>query len=374
MIHQNALELQRRGHSVSVVASNLLNKHRRIAPGTFQRSLDGLNVHYLHTYNLARWPGTLGPTWLAPAAKRYLRGLIADANVVHVNATRNAVAFEAMRQAQKQGVPLVVQPHGTLPHIVNSKRLKWLFDTIFLRRTLTAADAFIALQAAEVEQIAAAGGRRERIHIVPNGLRVGRAELRSRQYGFRRKFKIPAQHKIILFLGRINHKKGVDILVEAFAQIPEEARRRLQLVIAGPDDGQLGEVQALVRRHRLAGNVLFTGLLEGDDVWAAHVDADLFVLPCRIDTFPMVIIEACAAGTPMVVSETCEIADLLADKAATIAAPAPRAIGAAMQALLADDELQQHYRRGAAELIATTFSMRAVGDRLERIYGQVAAV
>ena len=104
--------------------------------------------------------------------------------------------------------------------------------------------------------------------------------------------------------------------------------------------------------------------------YCAYAAADIFVLPCRTDTFPMAIIEACQAGTPMVVSDSCEIADILDGRAASVVPPAPEPLAAAMHQLLTDQMLQTRYRRGAAELLGSTFSMAAVGDRLETVYAE----
>ena len=103
---------------------------------------------------------------------------------------------------------------------------------------------------------------------------------------------------------------------------------------------------------------------------SAYAAADIFVLPCRTDTFPMALIEACQASTPMVVSESCEIADLLDGRAATVVPPAPEPLAGAINQLLKDKTLYARYRRGAAELLSSTFSMSAVGDRLEAAYAK----
>ena len=90
------------------------------------------------------------------------------------------------------------------------------------------------------------------------------------------------------------------------------------LVIAGPDDGQLQEVRGLVKQHNLAKRVIITGLLSHQEVLGAFVDADLFVLPCRTDTFPMAMVEACLTDTPMVVTDRCEIANIVKDRIAEV--------------------------------------------------------
>lgn len=368
--YQNALELQRRGHHITVCASNLLNKNHQIAPGSFERTIDDIRVVYLNMYRFKRWPGTLGPTILSPEAMQRLWREIKQADVIHINGARNLIAIMAVVFAYQQGKPIVMQPHGTLPQIVSSIRLKQLFDGLFLKPLLKNVTVFIAGQPAEEQQIIKAGGQANRIQIVPNGLNVSHYAGQAYHGRFRAKYQIEPNEQIILFLARINRKKGTDLLVEAYTKLPEPLRRQTKLVIAGPDDGQLAEVQTLVKHRQLQDRVIFTGLLAGDDVHAAHADADVFVLPCRVDTFPMAILEACRAGTPMVVTETCEIADILADKVAFIVPVEPAAIAHGMAEVLQNSSLRQRYQRGAQELMQSAFSIEAVGQKLEDIYHQ----
>jgi glycosyltransferase involved in cell wall biosynthesis len=333
VVYQNGMELTRRGHHVTVCASNLMNKKTRIGPGSFA---------------------------------------VQEADIVHVNGIRNMLSMQAIRFASRLAKPLVIQAHGTAQRIVSSTHLKWVYDSIFMKRILNEADALIALQEKEVEQIVAAGGNPDSIHIVPNGIDSSNCGGQSYGERFRMFYGIPANRRIILFLGRINLKKGVDLLVEAFARIPVDERRTFQLVIAGPDDGHLHEVQSLIARHQLEDQVLYTGFLAGGAVWDALASADLFVLPCRTDTFPMALLEACCSGTPILVTNTCEIADILSGKAALSVPLDVDAIAVGMRRILADEELQARLARGARQLMLTKFSIQTVGDKLEAIYFRLA--
>ena len=318
---------------------------------------------------LSRWPGTTGPTLLAPGGMRTLWWEIRSADIVHAHGTRNAVVLTAAFFSRILNKPFILQPHGTLPHIVASICLKMIFDRLFMRSLLGLAKALIALQNAEREQIIHAGGDPGRIWVVPNGMNVnGRGYDAPLQGAFRGKYSIPENRFLLLFLGRINPKKGVDLLVKSYAKLPEELLEKSHLVIAGPDDGHLAEVRGLVAQHHLSEHVTFTGVLGTEDARAALTDSDLFVLTSRNDTFPMTIVEACAAGKPMVVGDTCEIADIISGKAATIVPVDVDAISMAVQELLLDEGLREKYRRGAKELMKNVFSIQSVGDTLELIY------
>lgn len=368
IVHRNGKELVRRGHSVTVYCSNLLDKKRKIQEDTFERVIDGMRVVYFDTWRLPVWPGTLGPIWL-PDMGRYLHAEIGSFDVVHLNGYRNLMLIPAARTARQAGIPVVTQPHGAIPVIVNSFAVKRAYDRYLGEQEIRNISALIALQESEKQQAIALGVTPDRISIIPNGLDP--TERSGEPPGtFRERYGIAPHQTLILFLARINRKKGTDMLVEAFAQVQDGDAH---LVIAGPDDGQLEEVQHLIAQHRLETRVTFTGLLDEGMALAAFQDADLFVLPCRADTFPVTVMEACQATTPMVITDRCEIAHLVQGRVADVTPFDATAFAAAMRRLLTDRERYARYQANCPAVMADTFSIQAVGDQLESLYERVVA-
>lgn len=374
IVHRNGRELVRRGHRVTVYCTNLLDKKQKINPGTseactFERWVDGMRVVYFNTWRLPWWPGTLGPVWL-PDLPVYLRNEIGSYDIVHVNSYRNLMNLPVVRAVRQAQVPLVVQPHGAMPVIINSFLVKRVYDRLLGGVELGGLDALIALQESERQQAMGRGVPEERITIIPNGLDLSELTEIPETGTFRRRYNVPADRSLILFLGRINKKKGTDMLVEAFRRVNG---LDAYLAIVGPDDGQLEEVRRLIVRYRLEDSVLLTGLLPGAEAMAAYRDADLFVLPCRADTFPTTIMEACLTGTPMVITDRCEIAHLVKDRVADVVPFDPSAFAEAMRRLLTDRERYRTYRENCPRVMAQEFSLRAVVDRLEGLYQTVIA-
>ncbi|HSR30414.1 MAG TPA: glycosyltransferase [Anaerolineae bacterium] len=374
IVHRNGRELVRRGHRVTVYCTNLLDKKQKINPGTseactFERWVDGMRVVYFNTWRLPWWPGTLGPVWL-PDLPVYLRNEIGSYDIVHVNSYRNLMNLPVVRAVRQAEVPLVVQPHGAMPVIINSFLVKRVYDRLLGGVELGGLDALIALQESERQQAMGRGVPEERITIIPNGLDLSELTEIPETGTFRRRYNVPADRSLILFLGRINKKKGTDMLVEAFRRVNG---LDAYLAIVGPDDGQLEEVRRLIVRYRLEDSVLLTGLLPGAEAMAAYRDADLFVLPCRADTFPTTIMEACLTGTPMVITDRCEIAHLVKDRVADVVPFDPSAFAEAMRRLLTDRERYRTYRENCPRVMAQEFSLRAVVDRLEGLYQTVIA-
>jgi glycosyltransferase involved in cell wall biosynthesis len=158
------------------------------------------------------------------------------------------------------------------------------------------------------------------------------------------------------------------MLVEAFASLMD---LDVFLAIVGPDDGQLAEVKGLVDKFCLNDRVAFPGMLVGDDVLAAFRDADIFVLPCRTDTFPMTIIEACSTGTPMVITEGCEIAHLVKDRVAEVTPFDSQAFANGMRSLLLDKGKYERYKANCPAVLEDSFSLERAVDILESLYQRV---
>jgi glycosyltransferase involved in cell wall biosynthesis len=111
-------------------------------------------------------------------------------------------------------------------------------------------------------------------------------------------------------LGRVHKIKGVDILVKAFANVVDKVND-VKLVVVGPDEGFLSELQALVKSLKIESKVVILGPLYGRDKLEAYVDSEACVLPSRYEAFPMTVLEACVCSKPVIVSRVGGIEDLV---------------------------------------------------------------
>lgn len=368
VVHQVSHALARRGHHVTICASNLLGKGRRMSTGTLVRREDDVDVVHLDTHSIGRWPGTVGPTRLNRQAAVQLREIVRAADVVHIHGTRSGVVWVAGQAARKYGVPYVLQPHGTLPQIVSSIRLKRLVDPFTVTPLVRGAGHCLALTAPEEQELMRLVADPSRVSRIGNGMQP--AQTNGKALSFRADHGVRPDSIMVLFLGRVNPKKGADLLVQAFAGVPSEVRSRAQLVIAGPDDGHLGYVRELVASAGIQNDVVFTGELDADQATAAVSAADVFALTCRVDTYPMVLLEAAFAGTAILLADTCEIADLFAGAAQIVPLDIPR-ISDGLAALLADAPLRVSLAARAEQLARDQFTIDRVADRLEAVYSQV---
>jgi len=138
-------------------------------------------------------------------------------------------------------------------------------------------------------------------------------------------------------------------------------------VVVGPDDGYLRELQALTNALKMEDKVLITGPLYGRDKLEAYVDADVYVLPLRYETFPMSALEAVACRTPIILTENCGITEYFRDKVGLIVKPYLNHLAESLLEILLDRKRQDIFRENCNKVIKG-FNILDTTSKLEEIY------
>jgi glycosyltransferase involved in cell wall biosynthesis len=223
-------------------------------------------------------------------------------------------------------VPYFVFPHGQLDPWFKEqypiKHLKkWLYwpwaDYQVLR------DAQGVLFASEEERRLARESfclYRAREIVTPLGIPAPPGRHSAQKEAFFRRFPFLDNKRIILFFGRIDQKKGCDLVVDAFARVPN-TDRSLALAIAGPDrDGLRFRLDEIARSKGVEANIHWLGMLEGDEKWGALRAGEVFILPSHSENFGIAVVEALACGTPVLLSTKVNIWREIVDAGAGYAA------------------------------------------------------
>ena len=252
-----------------------------------------------------------------------LQRLIAASDVVHIHALYEDIQHQAARIARQLNVPYLFRPCGMLtPWSLARHRLrKWMYMLLRLRHDLNHAAALNFTTQAECDAAAPLNLRVPNI-IEPLGVDLCEFANLPPRGSFRNRYPQLAGKRIVLFLGRIHPGKGLELLIPAFAQaqIPDA-----MLVIVGPDlQNFQATVESTIRQHNIVDRVIFTGMLRGPDRIAALADADLFALPSYHENFGISVIEALAAGVPVIISDEVNVCREIA--AAQVGAVVPTKI------------------------------------------------
>ena len=229
----------------------------------------------------------------------------------------------------------------------------------------------VALSGVEAEQYRRMGVPEEKIAIIPNGIDLSEYVALPPKGCFRKKFNIPEDKKIILYLGRIHKTKGIDFLIRAYAHLKNEMNfKDAILVIAGPDDGYLNEAKALANSLGVYSSTMFTGFISSKDKLGALVDADVFVTPSFYG-FPMTFLEACAVGTPIVTTSLGDTLEWIDGKVGYVTQPIPHDLAEAMYRITSNDKLHRKFFGNCIKIVGSKFSIEKMVERLEKVYDEI---
>jgi glycosyltransferase involved in cell wall biosynthesis len=364
---KHALELRKHGVETTIFTTDLAGPASkrpavRVHPSDLPHGAEELDIRIFEVKT---------PTRLAysPALRRALDREASQFDVFHVHALYLYPTYAAASVARRRRIPYVLSPHGALDPALRgrSRALKRLSDALWQERAMNNAAAVHYTTPAEARLAADVGISAPSV-IVPNAVDPWGKPSSQRARDFRKRYLHGAQGPILLILGRISHKKGVDILIRSLSALAPSSPD-MRLVVAGPDDESLcAELLELARRERVSDRVVFTGMLREEERLAAFSAASVFALPSKTENFGNVVVEAMAAGVPVVVSPHVNLAeDLVRERAAVVCDRDAEAVATAVQRLLHDDEhREEKIRRGYR--FAHALAADAVIPRMAAMY------
>jgi glycosyltransferase involved in cell wall biosynthesis len=316
-----------------------------------------VRLHPLH-------PGGRGPQVIL---RQVLKEIITEdaskkSTIVHHAGLWIPFSREVIGFAQKEQIPLIVCPHGMLePWALNHKKWKkkiawWLYQ----RSDLRAAQAFQACSLQEAEHIRRLGFKQP-IAVIPNGVelpQLPQSSIINHQ---------SSDKKTALFLSRINPKKGLPMLLDAWKKIAPEDWR---LVIAGNDDeNHLPVLERKIVGLGLSDQVEIVGPLFGDAKEQAYLNADFFILPSYSENFGIVVTEALGYQLPVLTTTGCPWQELEAERCGWWVEPTPSGIEQGLSAALAasDDDRREMGIRGR-ELVKQKYLWPAIAANMSEFY------
>ncbi|MEM2103440.1 MAG: glycosyltransferase [Candidatus Bathyarchaeia archaeon] len=353
-------ELAKR-HEVTVYTTSALDQKRDFEDLPVEVKVDGYNVFYFP--RIIQFSGFN----FSQTMVKMLKETIDEYDVVHLHSWRHFQDIIVHHYAKKYRIPYILQAHGSLQRIIAKRRLKWIYDVLFGYGLLWDAAKVIALSSVEAKQYKSMGVLDEKIAIIPNGIDLTEYANLPPKGSFKRKFGIPEEKKMVLYLGRIHRSKGIGFLIKAYAYLTNKMGvKDAVLVIAGPDDGYLNEAMSLVHCLDISNSVLFTGFISSDDKLAALVDTDVFVTPSFYG-FPITFLEACAVGTPIVTTSLGDYLEWIDGKVGYVTKPSINDFAEKTYKIITIEEVQKNMSRNCLNL-AKEFSIEKLVCKLERVY------
>lgn len=305
---------------------------------------------------------------------RWLARHAADYDIIHIHALFSYTSLPTAFYAHRADVPYIVRPLGVLnrygmeQHHPGFKRISFPF----VERRILEHAAVIHYTSEQEQEEAEALGIKSRGVIIPLGIEPLPESSVVPSDRLEENAANLVGRTIFLFLARLDPKKGLDLLIPAFAQAKKDCPD-IGLIIAG--DGERSYVENLhscAVQLGLEQDIVWAGYVEGANKTALFHSADAFVLPSHSENFGIAVVEALAAGLPVIMSDQIGIHPEIAAQDAGIVVPLDvDAISRALVRLCNDQEARRRMGENANALASSHYSIHSMTTRLLETYNQL---
>lgn len=259
---------------------------------------------------------------------------VKNSDIIHLMGHWTLINILVFYYIKKLKKPYSVCPAGALPVYGRSRGLKKIYNWIIGEKIINTADKCIAITQKERSDFYSYGVPDKRIISIPNGINIEDYKYKDDDL-FRKKYNL--NKKIILFLGRLNHIKGPDILLKAFIGLKEKVKG-YQLLMIGPDEGMLQEMKKNSQESDTFNDIIFAGYVGGIEKSMAYHAADLVVIPSRQEAMSIVVLEAGITGTPVVITDQCGFDEIETVNGGVVVAATVEGIKAGIEAILMEPD------------------------------------
>jgi len=293
-----------------------------------------------------------------------------DYDIVHVH---NAVPLWGLLsvtlKCRMAGVPYVMTTHGIskLPNLPDDANLSavhsLIFNQLYLKpylNTLKNAAHLFALSEGDRQRLAECVPGQS-VSVVPNGVSINQIGKRTQEV-VAKELQLDPSKPLLLFVGKIMESKGVPDLLEAYERMDVDCT----LLVVGPskDKGLVDRMDEFP-----GSDIKYLGYTEKEQLDALFQLSDLFVFPTRADVFPLVTLEAMAAGTPIVTTNVGGLPEQITNQTGILVEPEdPEAVANAVEGLLQDEDQRRTASEAARERVRTEFSWETVARKTATTY------
>ena len=305
-------------------------------------------------------------------AWQYLRKNLNQYDVVHCHGIWHFGSVAPFLLSSK--VAKAVTIHGLLDEwaLAQGYWKKRLFSALFQKRFLKRAQLIqINNHDEQADLRHYLGFQHPNIAIIPNGMALDELADLPPKNTFRETFNISIEPKLVLFMGRLNVKKGLDLLLPAFQKYTQKYADAL-LIIAGPDDGYQAQTEQFIQENNLQDHIKIVGMLTGEQKKAALAAATIFALPSYSEGFSIAALEAMTAGVPALVSKRIGFDGTVAQYEAAHEAPLTvEGVEEGLEKLLQNPEYCQTLRQNARRMVEELYDIEKVAGRLLEEFARI---
>ncbi len=350
------------GHDVDIVTTPANGPTNLDVPLYKWINEKNYRIQYFNYWDIADYKISLSLT-------KWLFQHVTDYDLVHTNAVFSYPVLPAHWACQFHKVPYIMTPHGMLePWAMSYKaEKKRLYYNILEKPALKKAAAIQITGSPEAKSIKSYGIETPMI-FVANGIHRHDCETLANPEVFYQEFPHTRNKTLIIFLARIDPKKGLDLLAKAFSQVYAQFPQS-HVIIAGPDNtGFLPTVQNYFAEAGCLEAVTFTGMLTGAIKYAALAAARVYIAPSYSEGFSMSVLEGMAAGLPCVITTGCNFPEAGLAKAVYIVKVDAKEIAQQLIDCLKNPQLAKETGDRARQLIMEQYTWERIALNLQNAY------
>lgn len=344
------------GHDVHVFTTNVDGSRDSDVPLCESVDIDGVKVWY--------FPSQYGRRlYYSPQMKQALQRCARKFDFIHLHSVFLWPTWMAARLAYRQGVPYIVSPRGMLVSDLIQRKSRWvksIWISLIEKKTLSQSASVHVTTDAEGEEIKKLNLDIPSLFCVPNGL-----DIPSRDGSVDADYIDTLPKPYVLFLGRVNWKKGLDRLIQSWKTI-----QSVHLIVAGNDEENYQpKLEELAEKEGVRERVHFIGSVEGNRKWALYKHAKLFVLPSYSENFGNVVLEAMIMGCPVVVTPEVGLASMVKEKGVGCVVDGdPRRLAESINILLCDDNRRKKMGQKGIQVATQDYSWESIARQMEQVY------
>jgi glycosyltransferase involved in cell wall biosynthesis len=363
--------LQKLGQNVHVVARDKQDS---------ERTVNGIQVHYIKGVGNA-----LTRYWkFARSASKRIEELNKEIGLDVIHANLPLVPSFAIPKNAARAVVCAV--HSTWkgeaivtkrdnPKELNPNEKSMLrFNRVlrsYEKKLMNRSDALIAVSKYTVNELTELYGISEnKIHVIYNGVDIERFKPRPNRTELRKEFGLDEDKKIVLFVGRLYHRKGLDTLLTSVPPVLKEFSN-VQFVISGTGFKEKEEsLKKLAKELEIEDHVTFLGYVPDEKLPDLYSTSDIFVLPAIYENFPFAILEAQSTALPVISTNVGGIPEFLVDNenGFVIEPRDPEQLTQKVLALLQNPKRATEMGKRGRELIEENLDWRLITNQVIELY------
>ncbi|MDZ8026193.1 MAG: hormogonium polysaccharide biosynthesis glycosyltransferase HpsP [Nostoc sp. DedQUE11] len=329
---------------------------------------DGYEIIYFRCAPFRRYKFSLDLlNWLKRHAQEF--------DIAHIHALFSPISSAAAVVCRQQKLPYILRPLGTLDpaDLSKKKQLKQIYAAIIERQNLAGAAA-IHFTSEQEAKISERFGVSTPDLLIPLGVKKEGGRGGEGTNITRQQFKIPENIPLVLFMSRIDPKKGLNLLIPALEKLLGVGYK-FHFVLAGtnPQDPDYEEkIKSQIQNSPLRSHTTITGFVTGELKASLLQAADLFVLPSYYENFGIAVAEAMLAGIPVVISDQVHICQQIRDsESGWVGTTDVEALVDLLQAALQNPAERQRRGLNANKYADVNFSWDAIAKQTIQAYEKI---